>query len=118
MGLDNPDPNEPKCCFCFPLKCGILLIGFMCFIDLLYEISRTALTMSFSVAMGIFSIPSVLFMITSCLIFAKYCWRDTETNRMHNCHACGLMVFANTLILIIWIFGAIFHEQIKGAAAI
>ena len=27
------DPNAPKCCFCFPLKCGIIMIGVIAMID-------------------------------------------------------------------------------------
>ena len=30
-----PNDNEPKCCFCFPLKCGIIMIGLYIFMDLM-----------------------------------------------------------------------------------
>ena len=115
LGLDEQDPNGAKCCFCFPLKCGIIMMGFIAFIDLITELVRISLIIDYSVFLGILYIPALLFILTGCLIFIKYCYRDNELNRKHLVVACSLMVFTNVLILIIWIFGGIFDKDIDGS---
>ena len=88
FGID--DPNGPKCCFCFPLKCGIIFIGVMAVVDLSYEMSRTALMTQYAVVLGILTIPSLLFMFANVIMFAKYCYRDTFVSRKHLVVGCSL----------------------------
>ena len=89
------DPNGPKCCFCFPLKCGIIFIGVMAVVDLSYEMSRTALMTKFTVVLGILTIPSLLFMFANIIMFVKYCYRDSLVARKHLVVGCSLQIFAN-----------------------
>ena len=113
FGLD--DPNGPKCCFCFPLKCGIIFIGVMAVMDFTYECSRTALmTDAFSVVLGLMTVPCLLFMFMNIMFFVLYCWRDTPKHRNFLVTGCSLQITANVLILIGWIIGGIFVEGIKG----
>ena len=114
FGLD--DPNSPKCCFCFPLKCGIYFIGVMAVMDFSYEISRTALMAEhFSVVIGILTIPCLLFMVTNISFHLLYCFRDSARNRRFLVQGCSLQITANILILFGWILASIFVEGIGGS---
>ena len=113
FGLD--DPNSPKCCFCFPLKCGIYFIGVMAVMDLSYEISRTALMAdNFSMVIGILTIPCLLFMFTNILFHCLYCFKDSSRNRRFLVQGCSLQISANVFILIGWILAAIFVSAVSG----
>merc|ERR1711935_770344 len=101
FGLD--DGNGPKCCFCFPLKCGIIMIGVMSFIDLCYELSRASVFMAVNVIIGGVCIPALLLILVNTVIFAKYCIKDNSLSRRHLVIGCSLMVFVNLYLLLVWI---------------
>ena len=52
----NMQPNEPTCCGCFPLSCGIKLIGLMIAIDLFGLVELTLKMMEVSKLVSVFLI--------------------------------------------------------------
>ena len=114
FGLD--DPNSPKCCFCFPMKCGIYFIGVLAAVDLTYEVSRTALMAgNYSMVIGVLTIPCLLFMFTNIIFHLLYCFKDSTRNRKFLVQGCSLQITANSFILIGWILGGIFVESLSGS---
>ena len=88
------------------------MIGVLCFVDVSYGVSRAALFMSLSVAIGVLCIPALLFIFTSCFIFVKYCIRDNGTNRRHLVVGTSLMIFANAYLLVLWFAAAMFLKEV------
>ena len=77
---DN-DPNSPKCCFIFPLKCGIIMLGVMSLIDLLNLIRDTRRMLHISTLVTLFFVLAIVLMFINCLLFLRYFLKDDIPRR-------------------------------------
>ena len=93
----NQDPHNPKCCFVFPLKCGIIMIGLIAVSDLSQLSSTTARVVQI-VPMAtipcIISMPLMFFAV--CLFFRYFCLDNYDT-RSRLVTASFLMIVANAI---------------------
>ena len=114
--LQDNDPNSPKCCFIFPLKCGIVMLGIMSLMDFLNLIRDTRRMMHISTLVTIFFAVALVFMFINCLLFLRYFLRDDIPRRQGLVFGCMCMLMANIVAFIGIVFGAIFSSKIPGSA--
>ena len=106
------DPNQgPKCCFCVQLKLGISLICIFSFIDLINEIQMVSRAMTINIVVGAVCLPAIMFMVVCCIMFTKYCKKDSVRNRHLLVVGTSLNVFANFMMLIVLAASPAFDEE-------
>ena len=103
---DN-DPKAPKCCICFPMKCGIYMIGMLAFINFGSMIGTTQHYFPLDEAAGALSMIGVVAMLVSLALFMRYFCQDSYAARAHLRHACTINAIANILAYIGIVIGAL-----------
>ena len=109
----NIDPNTPKCCFWFPLRCGMWIIWGLAIADLAYQIERNSTLFRYNSWLGVFAIVPTIAFFFVVGVFSKYvCFKDSYFSRKHMIVACTIAALANIWMLIVFLFGAIFVEAV------
>jgi len=101
------DPKAPKCCQCFPMKCGIYIIGMLAFINFGSMVATAQHYFPLDEAAGALSMIGVLMMIISLALFMRYLCQDSYPARSALRHACMIMSIANILAYIGVLIGSI-----------
>ena len=109
----QPNPNEPKCCFCFPMKCGIILIGLSAMIDTLQMVGDILILLKTSTLVAIFFMVACLGMVINVFLFIRYFVSDTGLTRKNLVTGCFIMMVANAFAYFGVIIGVIFVPEIK-----
>ena len=109
------DPNSPKCCFCFPLKCGIIMIGAIAMFDTLQLMGTINFLFQVLPAASIICFISLLMMTTTVMLFLRYFCLDNYDTRKRLVVGCALMVTANMVTFIGVSIACFASEQLKGS---
>ena len=101
------------CCFCIPLRYGIVIIGIYLIFDAFQSLGQAESMKSIAPLVFIFFMLSLFPAVIAIYIYIKYFMQeDCFDNRKHLSLACGLMI-ASTLIQYIGIvLGALLVESI------
>ena len=114
----SSNSGEPKCCFCFPMKCGIIMIGVFIAMDISQGFAMcNSLYQVDIVSFSIYAFAQV-FLAYSCLQFLIYVFSDTYHTRKKLVDACTLMVFTNILEFLAILVGAIISPLIPFAVVL
>ena len=111
----DPDPHSPKCCFCFPMKCGIIALGVFALLDTIELASDAFYIIKISTLVGIFFVCGLFCMIANLFYFIRYFHRDSFLTRSGLAKGCLLMVAANTICYVAIVAGAILDKDVPHA---
>ena len=96
--LDNRiDPSQPVCCFCIPLRYGIIIIGICMLFDFIGFWAQAYRMESISTLVMIFYYVAVMPCFLSLLLFGFYFYEDSKQSRKLLADACGLMIVAEVI---------------------
>ena len=112
------DPHNPKCCFIFPMKCGIIFIGIIALSDLISLSSTTYIVMNMVPAAAIPCFISTLLMATTVMLFFRYYCVDNYDNRLRLVLGCKLMIYANAITFIGIAIASMIHPDLKGSIVV
>ena len=105
-------PGEPTCCFCFPMKCGIILIGVSVFMDLGNDFVMIQKMKEISYLVMAFYIAAAILVSFAFALFLAYFCSDTPKTRNNLVIACALMIFANIISYTGIVLGSIIEDDI------
>ena len=80
-GLMNSD--EPTCCFCIPIRIGIILIGIISLFDCFQFVMLANNIASISTVVMVFYYVALVPAVGGFLIFVQYFMKDTSQNRKY-----------------------------------
>ena len=92
-----PSQSGPLCCFCIPMKWGIVLIGVYLAMDVFTLMGMLQAFQGLSIIIFASHAVSLIPVILGAYLFAKYFCNDTESSRKKLILACALMIVANCL---------------------
>ena len=108
------DEGGPLCCFCIPLKLGVILICIYGIIDVTQSVLQT--TQLYNVWLLVFAIftAALVPQAIALFIYIKYLIQaDSFRNREYMMLSCGLMMAANAIEYAGIIAGAVFSPAIE-----
>ena len=97
------DPNGPKCCFCFPLKCGIFFLGIFAFLDFGKLLGDMFQFFEYHAITGVIMLPAVVCSLGNCVAFLRYFFKDNAENRSRLILGCFLQIVAEFIALVAYI---------------
>ena len=107
----GPQDDGPKCCFCFPMKCGIIMIG----VSIGFDATQTLL-MIMPLWNGLSAVAAVCYALAAVPetlafnLFLVYLCKDSRDTRRNLPLACALMMAANVMEFSGVIVGSVFDE--------
>ena len=104
--------DEPTCCFCIPIRIGIILIGLISLFDCFQFVMLANNIADVSMIVMIFYYIALIPAAVGFLIFVQYFLKDTTQNRKYLQDACGLMILAEVIAYTGMVVGAILSDQI------
>ena len=104
--------DEPTCCFCIPIRIGIIIIGLISLFDCFQFVMLANNIAPLSIVVMIFYYVALVPAVGGFLIFVRYFMKDSQETRKYLQDACGLMIIAEVIGYLGMVIGAIVSENI------
>ena len=112
--VSNVDMQGPMCCFCIPLKTGIILICLYGLVDIAQSLYQTQQLRAVSLLVFGFFVAALVPQAIAIFIYLKYLvQQDSFRNREYLMLSCGLLMAANAIEYLGIMAGAIFSSAVE-----
>ena len=110
-GITLPGENEDKCCWCLPIKIGVIIIGVFVILEAVGTVVEGLDSMRYNDVFGILILCTCAPIVLAAIKYVQWFKDDSAETRMGCSTACMLMIVAvvarGAVYLVYSIFGTI-----------